>query len=41
LAGVERVSEPLTEADGRKVELICEQIVHRGRLRPIYRREKP
>jgi hypothetical protein len=37
LAGVQRVSEPLTEAEGRKVELICEQMVHRGRLRPIHR----
>jgi hypothetical protein len=37
LAGVQRLSEPLTEAEGRMVELICEQMVHRGRLRPIHR----
>jgi hypothetical protein len=37
LAGAQRISEPLTEAEGRKVELICEQMVQRGRIRPIQR----
>src|SRR5262249_24062672 len=40
LAGVQRVSEALTEAEGRMVEFICERIVRRGRIRPIPRSNK-
>ena len=40
LADVQRVSEPLTEAEGRKVELICERVLHPGRLRPIHRNNR-
>src|SRR6516165_9428389 len=40
LADVQRISEPLTEAEGRKVELICERVLHQGRLRPIHRNNR-